>query len=232
MPLEDGTADFDVPAPKSGVPSSSGAPDIRRRVHLWRAGRGWIIYMAGEFRVLPDLEGLATLQQAVLTPYANVSSVTGPYHGAADLSAGEAAATGVTYTYDSNEKGKARLAAIARQYQPLIAELEREIASADRAGDAVASDAAHAALRQLKRLMASDLKKEKDSQQTSLLLGVRAETKRLLRAIDAVEAAFPRVGAHLRKRVARGFEVTYEPLPNEQIDWVGSPPPVASDGVA
>ena len=199
-----------------------------RRVYLWRAGPGWIICADGEFHVLPDLEGHSTIQRAVLCPYANASAVTGPQYGGVALAADEAAASGVTYTYGATE-GKRRLAAISRLYQPLISDLEEEIASADRAGDAAASRAAHAALRDVKRVMAADLRKEKDAQKTTLVLAVRAEAKRILRAIRAIEGAFPWIGAHLLSRLTRGFDVTYEPRPNDRIEWVGCAPPIAED---
>lgn len=219
--------------PPAGSFDGFAAPETRVvapaiRIHLWHARGGWVMYTANEYAALPDLDAWTTMQRAVLNAYSNVSSVTGPHHGAVDLSAEEAAATGVAYTFESTE-GRRRLAAIARQYEPMVAGLLAEIESADRAADVAASATASARLDHLKQQISADLKAEKDAQRTNLVLAVAAETKRVRRAVGAVESLFPEIGSHLRARLRWGFEVVYEPLPPDRIVWIGSAPRVCDE---
>lgn len=197
------------PSDLSTAPAEPTVPSLLRPAIFRRDEGSWVIDSAlGSGRV-PDSIGLRQLAELLAAPAVDISAV--------DLSrAGDREAVLV-----SGDLGPALDARAKRDYRRRITELQSEIDEAETNND-IDRATKHrieldALLGELRRALGLG---GRDRPQGSAAERARVNTARnIRRAIAAITAAAPDLGAHLRVSVRTGHHCVYAPEPAAALDW-------------
>jgi hypothetical protein len=177
-----------------------------RTATVRRVATGWRIESPLGSATVPASRGLDQLVRVLVAGPEEVSAI--------DL-------TGAPEAPVAADLGPALDATAKRAYRRRLAELADEIAAADRIGDAARStraheelEAIHTELRRAVGLGGRDRPNASGSERARVNV-----TRSLRRAVDAVAAAAPDLGAHLEVSIRTGGSCSYRPDPAVTLCW-------------
>jgi tetratricopeptide (TPR) repeat protein len=173
---------------------------------LERDGDDWLLAAGPERARLRDSRGLHYLRALLRAPRSEIRAL--------DLVAD---GTGLVVS----DTGPLLDAPAVASYRARLAELDADLDAADRAGDTGKADQTE----RERQALLGELRRSTGLQGRPRLNSAEAErarvnvTRTLRTAIDRVEAAAPRVGAHLRASIRTGHACRYDPAPDGPPRW-------------
>ncbi|HEV3378463.1 MAG TPA: AAA family ATPase [Thermoleophilaceae bacterium] len=208
---ERATSVMSAPALRTAArPPAPAAPDGVRRAGLVREGELWTLTHAGGAFHLKDSKGLRYLARLLGEPHAEVHVVELQAGAPVPELRADAAAGGVWL----DEQAK-------RAYRSRLAELEDDLAEAERFNDVERA----ARAREERELIGRELARAvglggRDRPAGSAAERARVNATRAIRAaIRRIEECDPSLGRHLDRAVRTGTFCAYDPAPQDEVTW-------------